>query len=184
MERSPDGFWCKLTDYGCELYDEAEARQREWDDMPIIPLDDAEKDQIIIKARAPFLGKTFAKQLFKRAHTVIRIQDNFCAVELLEWFYSIPSSVSIRVLTSPRGASQEKDFTSFYQAFRQERPSAEVRLTEDVHDRKIIIDDKDARQIGESLKDIGRKGTTISRLKSVQEHIVMFDETWAAAKPL
>jgi hypothetical protein len=181
---SPDGQWCKPTDFGRALYDETEAQQQEWEELPIIPLDDAEKDQIIINAGETFRGKIFVTQLFKRARTTIRFHDNFCAHELLTWLYSASPSITIQILTSPKTLKQDPAFESLYRAFKQERRTSEVRLTEDVHDRKIIIDDREALQVGESVKDIGRKGTTIVRLKDVSVHIAQFDALWNAGKPL
>jgi hypothetical protein len=60
----------------------------------------------------------------------------------------------------------------------------ELVNTGDVHDRKIIIDDREAFQVGESVKDIGRKRTTIVRLKDVPVHIAQFDTVWKLGKPL
>ena len=184
MSISPDGQWCKLTDYGLALYQETEALQRDWEEAPVIPLDDAEKDQVVIKAGETFRGKFFVLQRFKRAKSMVRLHDNFCAHELLAWLYDVQRSVTIHILTSTRGVKQDQAFESLYRAFKNERPSAEVRLTDDVHDRKIIVDDSEAFQVGESIKDIGRKGTTIIRLKSVSEHIAQFDAIWSEAKPL
>jgi hypothetical protein len=184
MSVSPDGRWCKLTDYGRALYDETEAQQKDWEEPPIIPLEDAEKDQIIIKAGETFRGKFFVTQLFKRARAAIRLHDNFCSHEQLEWLYAVSAPVAIRILTSTRALKQDAAFESLYRAFANERRSAEMRTTADIHDRKIIIDDREAYQVGESLKDIGAKGTTIVRLTPVAEHVALFDGLWNAAKPL
>lgn len=181
---SPDHLWCKLTDYGRALYEQTEACQREWEEAPIIGLDDAEKEQVIINAGEVFRGKVFVIQLFKRARTTLRLHDNFCAHELLEWLYSLPRNVAVQLLTSPRGFKQDPLFESLYRAYKQERPASDLRLTDDVHDRKIIVDDRDAFQIGESIKDIGRKGTTIVRLDDVAAHVAQFGRLWASGKPV
>ncbi|HEV2298418.1 MAG TPA: hypothetical protein VGR72_07875 [Candidatus Acidoferrales bacterium] len=180
---SPDGTWCKLTDYGLALWQETEALQREWEELPTIPLDDAEKDQIIINQGEAFRGKMFVLQLFKRAHETIRLHDNFCATELLTWLYSVPTR-TIQILTSARTVKQDRGFKSFYEAFRRERNATEVRITDDVHDRKIIIDEREAFQVGESIKDIGHKGTTIVRLTDPAAHAAQFEKLWSEAKPL
>lgn len=184
MSRSPDGLWCKLTDYGRALYEETEAQQREWEGTPIIPLDDAEKDQIVIRPGEVFRGKYFVMDVLKRARAEIRLHDNFCTHELLAWLHSVSASVVIHILTSPRGVKQDPAFESMYRAFQQERNTSEVRVTEDVHDRKIIIDDREAFGVGESLKDFGRKGTTIVRLRPAADHIAQFDAIWSGARPL
>jgi len=87
-------------------------------------------------------------------------------------------------LTSPKTLKQDQAFESLYRDFKQERPASEVRLTKDVHDRKLIIDDREAFGVGESLKDIGRKGTTIVRLRPVADHVAEFDALWKAAEAL
>src|ERR1700674_621906 len=181
---SPDGLYCKLTEYGHALFQETDALQNQWDEAPIIPLDDAEKSQIMIGAGEVFRGKYFVTQLLKRAHTAIRLHDNYCAHELLAWLYGCSAAVKIQVLTSPKGLKQDKTFEPLYRAFKVERVLSEVRITESIHDRRIFIDDRDAFQIGESLKDLGKKGTTIVRLQDVAGHIAQFDVLWNVSKPL
>lgn len=176
--------FCKMTDYGRALYEEMVAIQKDWEELPIIPLDDTNKDQIIIKQGETFRGKYFVMQLFKKAHSVLRLHDNFCAHEILLWLHSSNPSVSVRLLTSPKTLKQDASFESLARAFVTERKTSEIRLTGDVHDRKIIIDDKEAFQVGESIKDIGSKGTTILRLQEVPQHIIAFDQVWGSAKSL
>ena len=79
---------------------------------------------------------------------------------------------------------QDKSFEPLYRAFKFERIQSEVRITESIHDRRIFIDDQDAFQVGESLKDLGKKGTTIVRLQDVAGHIAQFETLWTASKPL
>ena len=65
-----------------------------------------------------------------------------------------------------------------------ERRLADMRTTDNVHDRKVIIDDRGALHIGESLRDIGPKGTTITRVHEVPEHITQFIALWNGARRL
>jgi hypothetical protein len=139
---SPDGKSCKLTEYGHALFQETVELQKGWEDVPIIPGNDAEKDQIIIKAGETFRAKFFITQLFKRAHAVVRIHDNYCAHELLAWLYVTSSSVHAHILTSQKTLKQDAAFEPLYRAYKKERTNSEVRLTTDVHDRKIILDDR------------------------------------------
>lgn len=181
---SPDGLSCKLTEYGHALFQETDALQNQWEELPIIPLDDAEKSQIMIGAGEVFRGKYFVTQLLKRANVALRIHDNYCAHELLAWLYGCPPAVKIQILTSPKGLKQDQAFEPLYHAFKLERALSEVRTTGDIHDRKILIDDREVFQIGESLKDLGKKGTTIIRLQDVAKHVTQFDALWNASKPL
>ncbi len=181
---SPDGLSCKLTEYGHALFQETDALQNQWEELPIIPLDDAEKSQITIGAGEVFRGKYFVTQLLKRASVALRIHDNYCAHELLAWLYGCPPVVKVQILTSPKGLKQDQAFEPLYRAFKLERVLSEVKITGDIHDRKILIDDREAFQIGESLKDLGKKGTTIVRLQDVPAHVAHFDALWSASKPL
>jgi hypothetical protein len=181
---SPDGLSCKLTEYGQALFQETNALQKQWEELPIIPLDDAEKSQIMIGTGEVFRGKYFVTQLLKRAQAAIRIHDNYCAHELLAWLYGCSPAVKIQILTSPKALNQDQTFEPLYRSFKQERVLSEVRTTGDLHDRKIIIDNKDAFQTGESLKDLGKKGTTIVRLQDVAKHVAEFDALWNASRPL
>ncbi len=99
---SPAGDSLKWTDYGLALYQETEALQQAWTETPVITLDDANKDQIVIRSGEPFRGKYFVLQVLKRATRQVSIQDNFCSHEILAWLYSVPSAVEVRVLTSKK----------------------------------------------------------------------------------
>lgn len=173
-----------MTDYGTALYHKAEAAQEGWAETPIISLESVEKNQIMIKPGEVFGVKVFITQLFRKAHAALRIQDNYCASELPEWLYSASPRVTVRLLTSPNTLKQDKSFESLCRALNKERPSVEARITKDNHDRKIIIDNREAFQVGESIKDLGNKGTTITRLEDVPQHIAQFDALWHGSKPL
>lgn len=182
---SPDGLFVKWTDYGLALYQETEALQQAWTETPVITLDDANKDQIVIRQGEAFRGKYFVLQILKRAKGQVCIQDNFCSHEILAWLYSVPAAIEVRVLTSKKTTDQDKTFTAIYQDYKKERPNAEVRLLDKkFHDRKLFIDGAEGFQVGESLKDIGNKGTTITRLRDIGTHIQEFESLWNAAKPL
>lgn len=175
----------KWTSYGLALYKETEALQQAWLEAPVIPLDDANKDQIVIKQGEPFRGKFFVLQVLERARRQVYIQDNYCSHEILLWLYSVPHAVEVRVLTSKKTTDQDKTFAAIYPDYKKERPNAEVRLLDKkFHDRKLFIDRAEGFQVGESLKDIGNKGTTITRLRDVQTHLQEFENLWNAAKPL
>lgn len=182
---SPDGQFVKWTDYGLALYQETEALQQAWTETPVIPLDDANKDQIVIRQGEAFRGKYFVLQVLKRARGQICIQDNYCSHEILAWLYSVAAAVEVRVLTSKKTTDQDKTFATIYREYKKERPNAEVRLLDkQFHDRKLFIDGAEGFQVGESLKEIGSKGTTITRLRDVRTHLQEFENLWNAAKPL
>jgi len=185
LSTSPLGDSLKWTDYGLALYQETVAMQQAWTETPVITLDDANKDQIVIRSGEPFRGKYFVLQVLKRARGQICIQDNFCSHEILAWLYSIPPAVEVRVLTSKKTTDQDKTFAAMYRDYKKERPNAEVRLLDKkFHDRRLFIDGAEGFQVGESLKDIGNKGTTITRLRDVRTHLQEFENLWNAAKPL
>ena len=181
---SPDGLRYKWTDYGVALYKETEALQQAWVEAPVISIEDSGKDQVVIRQGEVFRGKFYILQLFKRAKAQLQIQDSYCSHELFAWLYGTPASTTTEILTSPKSPAQDKSFATVYQAYRQERPRSEVRLIDAFHDRKIIIDNSEAFQVGESLKDVGKKGTTITRLREVQGHLQEFKRLWNLAKPL
>lgn len=184
FSESPDGLSFKWTDVGLARFQETEAMQRAWVESPVIPLDDAEKDQIVIQQGESYRGKAFVIQILKRAKMALRIQDNYCSHELFAWLYSLDSSITINIITSQKTTIQDKTFQAMYEAYKQERPSTEVRLSDSVHDRRILIDEGEVFQTGESLKDIGRKGTTIVRIRDSQKCLEEFGSLWKLAQPL
>jgi hypothetical protein len=95
-----------------------------------------------------FRAKFFVTQLLQKAHGIIRLQDNYCSHELLAWLYLVHPSVTVQLLTSRRTLKQDTSFESLYQALNNERRLSLVKITDDNHDRKIIIDDREAFQFG------------------------------------
>ena len=63
------------------------------------------------------------------------------------------------------------------QKFNKEYPTLEVAQTDKFHDRFIVIDDKELYHVGASLKDLGKKCFTISKMEDTDyiEKLLLFN---------
>jgi len=146
-------------------------------EIPIQPED------IIVRPQKPFTAKARLRNVLKSLKGYVKIIDPFVDVETLDVLMDIPPAVPIRVLTvNMGGKSREKRFLRECRLLKIERPTFELRKCDPklVHDR-FILDENRGWNSGSSLKDIGKKMSTINRLSSENRKDTeeIFDEIWS-----
>ena len=99
-------------------------------------------------------------------HSLILI-DNWATAETLDLFAKKCKGVKVTIITSehyrknvPHPAISAADIATFNGQY----PKLTVRFNETVHDRFLIVDDKELDLIGASLKDLGRKCFAFTKL--------------------
>ncbi len=123
--------------------------------------------------------------IMRTATKEIVVVDNYLDSSILEMIEAISSKPAVRLLTFKPSA----DFKIAVMAFqRQYGPRVEVKLHQrEVHDRVIIIDDKDFFALGASIKDLGDKLSLLNKLEdsvAVARLRSEFQTIWASANPL
>ncbi len=102
---------------------------------------------------------SFLKQLFNKAINRLMIIDGYVTVETLDLLIDI--TIPITIYTLPSSTLTNRDIHSF-----NINHHLNVIKSSKVHDRFIIIDN-DLYSIESSLKDCGKKLTTINKLETI-----------------
>ena len=105
-----------------------------------------------------FQGEMFdAYALFDRllqgAKSEIILIDNYIDLSILERLSKKKTGVNVKIYTHPRTSITGLDISTFNSQY----PHLDLFKTTTMHDRYLIIDNKDLYHIGASLKDLGKK---------------------------
>ena len=87
------------------------------------------------------------------AEKEIVLIDNYVDLTVLERFAKKKNGVQVRIYTYPKTKITSLDI----QKFNEQYPTLELKHTDKIHDRFLIIDRKILYHIGASLKDLGKK---------------------------
>lgn len=122
-------------------------------------------------AHAFAAGQTFdaftaVKDIITRAKQTLMIIDGYIDEDTLKILSAKRREVELTVLTSNRFINPS--FLQGCKTFKVQHGSLELRHTNDVHDRFIIVDRSNVYQAGGSLKDLGKKITTLIQMESPQ----------------
>ena len=126
--------------------------------------------------------KCLAK-LFRKADDSLYIIDSYLDDEVFDYIESIEELIEIKLIT----ANKKPLFKKLYQSFKEKRGNVEAREYKDCHDRFVIIDNKEAWQLGTSINGFGKKAFRISKIGSnVQLEQIMeeFEHFWKSGKIL
>ena len=103
-------------------------------------------------------------EIIKRAETKILIIDNYIDDTILEMLTKKNKDVKAVIMTSDKSNISKLDI----QKFNKEYPMLEVAKINQLHDRFIIIDNKELYHVGASLKDLGKKCFAISKIEEFE----------------
>lgn len=88
-----------------------------------------------------------------QAKKEIVLIDGYVDLSVLERLVTKKDGVSVKVYTSSKAKLKEQDVKKFNEQY----PQLDLKYTEKMHDRFLIIDNKILYHIGASLKDLGKK---------------------------
>ena len=122
-----------------------------------------------IKQRIFFDGQIYDAysliiDIIKKANRRILIIDNYIDDSVLKMLTKKNNNVEVVILTSDKSNIQPIDI----QKFNKEYPILKVAKTNKVHDRFIIIDNKEMYHLGASIKDLGKKCFGINRIEDME----------------
>ena len=131
-------------------------------------------------------------EAFKAVTNILRtatkemlVVDNYLGNSILDMIEAIPSKPAVRLLTF----KPPSDFKIAVAAFKKQySQSIEVRLHQkEVHDRALVIDDRDFFALGASIKDLGEKLSLMNKVEdpaNVERLRTEFQTIWISASPL
>lgn len=127
------------------------------------------------------------RKILASAKERVRVCDNFVDSAILALLDENLENLNVEVLTTQRGLNQQPSFVAITKAHNDEKPGKiEIRVTDEVHDRFIVLDGARVYVLGASIKDAGKKawsfrvlgeGEAAKALKGV------LDPIWSRAAP-
>lgn len=102
--------------------------------------------------------------IIKRAKSKILIIDNYIDDSILKMLSKKNKGVEVVILTSQNCNLNKLDISKFNKQY----PTLKISYTNKFHDRFIVIDSKELYHCGASLKDLGKKCFTISKIEDIE----------------
>jgi len=104
------------------------------------------------------------QKLIQHAQKEIILIDNYIDLTVLDRFTKKNTGVIVIIYTRKDTTVTELDVRKFNAQY----PSLEIKYTDTMHDRFLILDNKEIYHIGASLKDLGKKCFGFTRLEDAQ----------------
>lgn len=109
------------------------------------------KEGVFFKGQI-FDAYVFFQDLIKTAKKEIVLIDGYVDLSVLERLSVKQKNVAVKIFTHPKAELQQIDIDQFNKQY----PTLHVDYTQKMHDRFMIIDNKELYHIGASLKDLGK----------------------------
>ena len=109
------------------------------------------KEGVFFKGQI-FDAYAFFQDIIKTATKEIVIIDGYVDLSVLERVAVKKKNVAVKIFTHPKAELQKIDVDQFNTQY----PTAVMDFTNKMHDRFLIIDNKELYHIGASLKDLGK----------------------------
>jgi hypothetical protein len=145
------------------------------------------KTAILIQAGQPYTALREVEEILRQAKEYVKIVDPWLGEEALDLFWKLPLTVHVQVLT--RTVVKPDRFRSaYYRLIQEKRGHIEIRQSDsrELHDR-FVITENSAWSLGPSLKDLGKKLGTITKIsdeKVMDQMETFFDRIWGSAPRL
>ena len=115
-----------------------------------------------------FDAYAFFSDIIQRAgHSIILI-DNYVDHSVLLQLAKRRANVTATIYTECIPASLQLDLTKYNAQY----PPITIHRIEQVHDRFLLIDEKELYHIGASIKDLGKRWFAFSRMDSLTEQVL------------
>jgi len=132
-----------------------------------------DEDFLILDGK-PFNADIVYQSIYSKAKKSVIVIDDYIGVKTLRYFVHAPANVTFTVVSDNKGGcplrlSELKDFQAEY-------PGRNITFLQSrgkLHDRYIILDSGRSMKVyhcGASSKDAGKRITTITRIKGVEEY--------------
>lgn len=152
-----------------ERLTKVEYKLLEYDKKFNMVFDELQKDEETeFKQKVFFKGQIYDAysviiDIIKSAETKILIIDNYVDDSILKMLSKKNENVEVAILTSQNCNLNKLDISKFNKQY----PSLKISYTNKIHDRFIVIDNKELYHCGASLKDLGKKCFAISKIEDM-----------------
>jgi len=141
--------------------------------------------EILLPGGTPFTGYVELKNILGSVTDYVKIIDPYINVDTLERLQAVPVNIPIMFLSENTGGKNEKRLLRSCKEFFVEKPNFNLKKCKGLHDRYILTKSR-GWTIGSSLKDFGKKMSSISPLSNELKKDVekTFDRLWNESKSL
>lgn len=134
--------------------------------------------EIVLPENKPFDAFKVIEKILLSARNKVCVIDPYVDHSLFTLYLDeIPSGAEIKILTT----NMYGKFKDVAKKFKCQRPNFEVRWSDDIHDRHVIIDDR-AWVFGQSIKDAGNKSLSIVECEDPKSMESNFFRLWQKSK--
>ena len=117
------------------------------------------KEGVFFKGQI-FDAYAFFQDIIKTAKKEIILIDGYVDLSVLERLSVKKKNVLVKIYTHPKAELRQADVEQFNKQY----PTASMDYTQKMHDRFLIIDNKELYLIGASLKDLGKQCFAFSKM--------------------
>lgn len=156
---------------------EHEIKLQEYDKNFSKIFDVLETNEMTVKQGVFFQGQifdafSFFQKLIQKANKTIVLIDGYVDLSVLDRFSQKKPNVSVTIYTHPKTKVSQLDIDKFNEQY----PSLVKKETRAMHDRFLIIDNKELFHIGASLKDLGKTCFAFEKMEDSKTLIPMILE--------
>ena len=130
--------------------------------------------------------KLFQELVMSKTGSATKICDPYCGTRILDLISGIKQKCNIFLLTQTIDKKEtfKRELNDFGKEFQHLKVEVRIFNGKTLHDR-YMISDGNCWSIGSSLKDLGNKDTTITKLEDEVRYAIeeMFDKRWREATP-
>jgi hypothetical protein len=139
----------------------------------------------LIESGKVYSGKKLVQEIvMSKIGSTAKICDPYCGARILDLISGIEHKCEIYLLTQAieQKESFKRELTDFSKEFQHLKIEVRIFNGKNLHDR-YMISDGNCWSIGSSLKDLGKKDTTITKLEDEVKYAIeeMFDKRWQEA---
>ena len=142
-------------------------------------------DEWVFPPKTTFDAFKTMRGIFHTAKQQLFIVDNYIDDTLLDMLAAIPAKPQIRILTYKPDADLRVALRRFIDQY---GGAGEVRLhAKEIHDRAIVVDEKNFYALGASIKDLGRNLSLMNKLEdsaAIETLRASLAAIWASAPVL
>jgi len=140
----------------------------------------ADQESEILLDTNPYLAYTKLKAILLHSKQKVSIVDPYVSAQTIERYVEpLPKNLHVRLLTRV----MDPDFKAVASICKKTHPSFEVRTSNGIHDRHLIVDRR-AWIIGQSLKDAGSKAPlSIVEVRDATSIRHIFEGLWSSGNP-
>ena len=135
----------------------------------------------IFKSGESYKGFREIQKIINSAKKNVKIIDNYINSDILDLLYDLQEDILVKLITK---SNVSKNFKTSISKYNLDRNNLEIRISDESHDRFILIDDNECYHSGHSFKDVGKKVSVLKKLNDNKKMLQVFNDIWNSSSEL